>query len=219
LTATDAIVHTVPFLKPADPVYRALDLMADCHLTALPVVNNSKLEGLVTEEILMNMNDQLLLSGIEKIHPDAYVSGDDHVLDVIKIMEEFRLGILPVIDASDNYLGAITPQSILSILSRKSWVSASGGILVLEVRMASFSLSELARIVESSNATIIYADTTLITETEMVEVTIKINKSDLKDIIQSLERFNYEIKATYHTSTHDDSLKDHYDSLMMYLNV
>jgi len=219
LIATDAIEHALPFLKPTDPVYRALELMTDNHLTALPVVNKGKLEGLVTEDILLNLDDNLLLSSIEKIHHDAYVTVGDHLLDVLKVMDEWRLPVLPVIDASDNYRGAITPHTLLSSFSRKSWVLETGGILVLEVKALGYSLSEIARIVESSNATILYTDTTLNADTALMDVTIKVNKTDLKDIIQSFERFNYVVKASYHISTHDDTLKDRFDSLMMYLNV
>lgn len=52
-----------------------------------------------------------------------------------------------------------------------------------------------------------------------MELTIKVSREDLKDIMQSFERFNYEVKATYHASSHNDNLKERYDSLMMYLNV
>lgn len=219
MTAIDLIDHAVPFLKPADRISNALEIMADNHLSYLPLVNKGKLETIVSEDHLLEYDDNAALSDIEKLPSEAFVMESDHLLAIIRTFAEYNLPVLPVVDDKDNYLGCITPSRVLGVTGKQSWASAPGGVLVLEVNAGDFSLAEVARIAESNNAAILYLDTNLNRETEKMELTIKVSREDLKDIMQSFERFNYEVKATYHASSHNDNLKERYDSLMMYLNV
>lgn len=219
MIAINAIDHALPYLKPADRISRALEMMADNHVYTLAVVNKGKLEGLVTEDALLGYDEEAPISMAEKMHVDVFAHANDHLLSIIRLFSDWNTPVIPVLDDKDNYLGSITPAKLLAILGQRSWVSEPGGILVLEVKTTDFSFAEIARIVESNNANILFAETSLNRETERIEITAKVNKQDLKDIMQSFERFNYEVKATFHASAHNDDMKERYDSLMMYLNV
>jgi hypothetical protein len=53
-----------------------------------------------------------------------------------------------------------------------------------------------------------------------MEVTLKINREDVTSIILSLMRYDYTIKASYcGNDRNEDVLRNHYEQLMMYLNV
>ena len=52
-----------------------------------------------------------------------------------------------------------------------------------------------------------------------MELTLKINKEDLKHVVATLERFGYDVKSSFYESEFLDNLTDSYDSLMRYLNV
>ena len=52
-----------------------------------------------------------------------------------------------------------------------------------------------------------------------LELTLKLNKEDLKHIVATLERFDYNVKSSYYESEFIDTLNDRYDSLMRFLNV
>jgi acetoin utilization protein AcuB len=219
LIANDAIDLALPYLKPADRISRALEMMADNHVSTLAVVSKGKLDGMVTEDALLQYEDHVTIADVEKMNVDVFAHDNDHLLSIIRLFADWNISVIPVIDHKDNYLGCITPANVLAIMGHKSWITEPGGILVLEIKAADFSFAEIARIVESNNANILYAETSLNKEAERIEITAKINKQDLKDIMQSFERFNYEVKATFHASVHNDDMKERYDSLMMYLNV
>src|SRR6516225_3344659 len=53
----EIISAAIPSLHLNDPVSQALDLMADFHVTHLPVVAEDKLAGLVGEDDLLNVPD------------------------------------------------------------------------------------------------------------------------------------------------------------------
>ena len=91
------------------------------------------------------------------------------------------LSSLTVLTIENNYIGITSPQKILEQFTAKSALSASGGILLLEVEAKNYSLTEISRIVESNNAMIL--QTMLSTQpNNSLRVSIKINKVDLKEI-------------------------------------
>jgi len=82
-----------------------------------------------------------------------------------------------------------------------------------------YSLSEISRIVESNDAKILSLYISSHTDSTKLEVTIKINRTDLSAIIQTFNRYNYTIKASFHQSEYVDDLKDRFDSFMSFLNI
>ncbi|MDZ7846587.1 MAG: hypothetical protein U5L96_07365 [Owenweeksia sp.] len=54
---------------------------------------------------------------------------------------------------------------------------------------------------------------------DQLQITLKINQTDLGRILQSFERYNYNIIEVFHDSMFEDSLTDRYQSFMKYLNT
>ena len=81
-----------------------------------------------------------------------------------------------------------------------------------------YSMSEIARIIESNDGKILSSYiTSTPTSTEM-ELTIKVNKTDIDAIIKDFERFEYKVMASYKESSLQDDFTERYESLMRYLN-
>ena len=95
-----------------------------------------------------------------------------------------------------------------------------GGVIVLELYVNDYSMQQIARIVEENDAKILSAYVTMLADTLKMEVTLKINQTDLTCIIQSFHRFGYVIKASFHgNNRQDEILRKNYDQFMLYLNV
>jgi hypothetical protein len=91
--------------------------------------------------------------------------------------------------------------------------------LVIETEYRDYSLTEISKIVESDGALILHSYVSQIPKSSRILVTIKTNKTDISPIIQSFERYNYEIKAAFNKSIIDNQLKERLDGLLMYLNI
>ena len=52
-----------------------------------------------------------------------------------------------------------------------------------------------------------------------MEVILKVNKQDITALINTFNRYNYTIKASYGEDQDPGDLKDRWDSFMNYLNV
>jgi hypothetical protein len=130
-----------------------------------------------------------------------------------------KLSLVPVLDEKNHYLGAIENNSIVHHFATIAAINNPGGILVLEINIKDYLLTEIAQIIESNDAKILSLYITSHTDSTKLEVTLKINKIDLRPVIQTFNRYNYIIKASYTENEFDSDLQDRFDSFMNYLNI
>lgn len=220
MLARDLITDEIPPLKLSDTGRKALSWMDEFKVWHLPVVKNSELIGLVSEsDLIDNSSSEEAISKIKPNFITTYSGENQHIFEVVKIVSELNLSVIPVLDVNKQYLGCISIHRLMNAIAAMPVVGEPGGIIILEMNINDYSLGEIARIVENNDAKILGTFITSHPDSTKMEVTLKINKGDLSAILQSFERFKYNVTATYHQTEHKDTLKDRYDSLMNYLNI
>ena len=218
--AVDLITQEIPPLRPTDTVGRAMDWMEEFKVSHLPVVENQRLLGLVHDEALVDRNDLKaeVRSIVDAVEP-PYVRGGQHIYDVMKLMSERGLSVLPVLDMTGVYLGAISEREALKKLAEITNIREPGSVVVLEMNQNDYSLQEIARIVEGSDGKLLSVYSHTLADSTRVEITLKINREDISDILRTFERYEYFVKNTYQGSTFHDDLRGRYDSLMRYIDL
>ena len=212
---TNALVH----LHPDDTVSQALTIMHINYVKHLPVVKNQKLTGIASEEILLRSVEDQAISSLELEDPRIHARGDEHIFEIFSKIVEHHLTSIPVVDENNNYLGLISQEDLIKHYANSFSIREPGSLLVLEVNKRSYTLSEIARIVELENASIICSFISDNPNSANVLVTLKINRADIQSIIKAFDRYDYTIKATYAEAQVMDDLRERYDSLMSFLNV
>lgn len=218
--AASLISYSVPPLKMTDTGVKAQQWMNDFHVRHLPVVKDGKLLGILSEDEVLNFMDAE--ATIEASQPELlhkFVSAQKHLYDIMKLVVNFNLTVIPVLNDSGDYMGLITVEDLIKKLADTGSITHPGGVLVLEMAPRDYSLSEIARIIELENATILSSFISSPFGTDNLELTLKLNKEDLKHVVATLERFEYNVKSSFYESDYIDSLQDRYDELMRYLNV
>jgi hypothetical protein len=94
-----------------------------------------------------------------------------------------------------------------------------GGIIELELNKNDYSLTQIASIVEGNDAKILSCYVTSTPDSNKIEVTLKINREELTRILQTFNRYNYTVKASYHQAGFEDDLKTRFDEFMRFLNI
>ena len=218
--ARELISEDIPPLKTSDTGERALAWMDEFRVSHLPIVNNVDFLGLISESDILDFNSASEPIGghhLNLIRP--YVFDYQHTYDVLKVMSSLKLSVIPVLNEQEQYLGLIHLSTLLQHFAEMASMKESGGLLVLELNIHDFSLSEIARIVESNDAKILSLYISSHIDSNKLELTVKINRTDLSPIIQTFNRYNYTIKASFHQSEYVDDLKDRFDSFMSFLNI
>ena len=101
-----------------------------------------------------------------------------------------------------------------------SSISEPGGVIILELNQKTdYVLSDIARMVESNDAHILSLYFNVDPDTGKHAVTIKVDTTEVKHIVATFERYEYQVRAYFRESDLGDIMKDRYDSLMNYLNI
>jgi acetoin utilization protein AcuB len=94
-----------------------------------------------------------------------------------------------------------------------------GGLIVIELESKDYSFAELSRIVESNDAQITQLNTFTDPETGIMQLTIRVSKLEISDIISTLQRYEYNVKYYFGEELYQNELRTNYDNLMNYLKI
>ncbi len=219
ITSRQLLKADLPVLNAQDDPINALNLMDQYRVGHLPVTENNKFLGLISETTLLGVESILHDSTDPQLQLiKVSVALDDHILDVLKVASQFHISVIPVADSENNYIGSITLEDLVEKLSQMQGAHQRGGILVLEMWENDYSLQQIARIIEENNAKILSTSVSP-GEDGKIEVNLKLNQPDMNPIVQSFERFGYNVKATYQEPEYTEDLKKRYEELMRFLNI
>lgn len=220
MLASELISYSIPPLKTSDTVQKALERMTEFKLSHMPIVNESQFLGLLAEDELIEVKDvDSPIGSLSLSLLNPFVYEDAHIYDIIRLLTQLNLSAVPVLDYKKNYLGLVAVNSLLGYVADIFAVKDTGGIIVLEISNRNNSLAHMAQIVEADNAQILSSYVQSFPDSTKLEVTLKINKTELSGIIASFERYNYQVKAVFNNTKADDGTEDRFNSFMNYLNV
>ena len=218
--AKELISNDIPPLKTSDVGVKALGWMDEFKVKHLPLVNKREYLGLISEDEIMDIDQpESDLSGLKITLIRPFILENQHVYDAIKLISLFKVSIVPVLNEQQEYLGIITANTLMEYFARTSAVLEPGSIIVLELNVNDYSLTQIAQIIEGNDAKILSCYLTPEKDSTKLEVTLKVNKEDLSGITQTFNRYNYTIKALFHHSEFADDLKRRYDSFMNYIKI
>ncbi|MHA4811974.1 CBS domain-containing protein [Flavitalea flava] len=216
----EVISATIPSLHLNDPVSQALDLMADFHVTHLPVVVEDKLSGLVSEDDLLNIEDDTTrLDQLQAVFSKMSVHADSFFFEAVQMVNEFGLTVIPVVTKEAEYAGSIIATDLLRQLSKITGVNDTGGVIVLEMEKVSFSFSEISKLVETNDAQLTQLNTYTDAHSGNFYITLRINKLEISDIVATFQRYDYQVKYYFGEELYENELRSNYDHLMNYLSI
>lgn len=220
MLARDLQSQSVPYLHLSDKVNLALQMMNDNHVAHLPIVDEDKYIGLVSEEELLQAKDEddtLLL--LRDIYTTPSVSENEHFLKAVQVAVENGITLVPVLDEDNEITGVVTYTDLLKQASEFMSINEPGGLIVLEMESNAYSFNEISKLVETNDGQITQLNTYIDTQTGMMQVTIKINKLEISDIVATFQRYEYNVKYYFGEELFENELRTNYDNLMNYLKI
>jgi predicted transcriptional regulator len=212
--------QTLPYLHLYDKVYQALQLMNDNQVTHLPIVEGEKYIGLISEEDLLQAeNDNAELATLQQSFANASVKNDEHFLKAVQLAAENGLSVVPVITDENDLVGTLVYSDLLKYASEFMSLNEPGGLIVLEIESNQYSFNEISKLVETNDAQITQLNTSNDAETGLMQVTIRINKPEVSDIVATLQRYDYKVKYFFGEELYVNELRTNYDNLMNYLKI
>lgn len=216
----ELLSQTLPFLHLQDKVYQALQLMNDNNVTHLPIVDGEKFVGLISEEDLLQAeNDHTPLNELQQSFSDTSVKVDEHFLKAVQLAAESGVSVVPVVSEDNELVGTLAYNELLKFSSAFMSLSEPGGLVVLEMESNQYSFSEISKILETNDAQITQLNTSNDAETGLMQVTLRINKPEVSDIVATFQRYEYNVKYFFGEEQYGNELRSNYDNLMNYLKI
>ena len=129
----DYMKSPVVTVTPDTLIDNALETMRDKHVRRLPVVEDGKLVGLVTRNMIEQATPRspapltlwgihyalsctkirdVMISDVITVHPD------DTIKEVVALSKKHRIGTFPVVDENRSLVGILTNTDLLHIMAR-----------------------------------------------------------------------------------------------------
>ncbi len=219
LTA-DLINNNIPRLQLNDSIAKAIQLINDFKVTHLPVVSEDSYLGLIGEDDLMDVEtEKSTIQILEQHFITAAVKENEHFLNAVNFSNRYESSLVPVITEDNELAGVITAPDLLRALGDFSGATEIGGIIVMEMERSQFALSEISRIVESNDATVLHLNTTVQPETGMLTVTLHLNLKEIAFIVAAFERYEYDVIYYFGDEKFENEIHGNYRHLMNYLDI
>lgn len=190
-------------------------------ISHLALVDNHEYLGLIADKTIYDLNlNEALMQDCRESMLQPYVKYNQHIYEVVSLVSQLKLSVVPVLDEESHYVGVITVNDLAQRFADLVAVKEPGGVIVLELNQVDYSLAEIARIVEGNDAKILSLYVSRAEGSNEITVTFKVNQMDLSGIIETLVRFNYTIKSVFMDNSILNRLyEDRFELLMKYMNI
>lgn len=220
MLARDLINGNIPRLRLQDSVSKALQLLNDFRISHLPVVSDDKFLGLVSEDDLLDAEaEKLNIEHLQDSFLKESIQGSVHFLNAVSSSIKNDITVIPVINNEDDFAGVITIPDLLKTLGNFAGANEIGGLIVIEMERSQFAISEISRIVESNDCTILHLNTTTDNVTGLLTVTLHINNREIASVVSTFERYEYNVVYSFGSENFENQISSNYQNLMNYLDI
>lgn len=219
MLTSQLIGTSYPAVNLSDKAGFALQLMEDYDVQHLPIVSEEKFRGLVSKDDLLDADDGATVASLEQQWVKTSVRATDHFLQALKQASAQDLSLVAVINETGELHGVISRVELLHAAERFTGAEEPGGIIVIEMEKRNFSFGEMSRLVETNDAYITQLNTYVDAANGLLQITVKVNKSEISDIVATFQRYDYTVVHYFGEESYQNELKENYDLLMTYLKM
>ena len=214
----EIITEGITTLKVDDTCAMALRCMEEMNVSHLPIVDDGRYLGVISDLVASVSSPQLPMRKLN-LGGSAFVRDYQTIFEVMRVMNEYSLTVVPVLDDLERYVGAITMNSMMTCLSQSMSAAEPGSVLVVELNANDYMLSEMARIVEDNDTKILSLVMQTSPDSMQIRVFIKLNKIEIDPIIKTFERYGYNVISSLYERDDWEEIRDRYNEFMNYLNI
>nr|WP_319569779.1 CBS domain-containing protein [uncultured Draconibacterium sp.] len=219
--AEKLISDVIPSVSSSETGRKALSHMDVYRVSHIPVVDDTKYLGLVSDKLIYDLNlvETEISEALDKLNT-THAHKDQHIFELAIVMYKLKISVLPVLDVDHYYLGAITLYDLARRFASLFSLQDVGGVLVIEMNVSDYSISQISQIVESNDVKILSFFIDRKPGENVLDVILKLDSEELSGVVQALMRYDYNVKAIYQDrSMLNDLYQDRYDQFMKFMNI
>ncbi|PAU92984.1 CBS domain-containing protein [Aliifodinibius salipaludis] len=208
-------------LHGTDTVAAVKNRMKEVQVNALPVVDptTQKLIGQIDRDQLSRAEDDQQISDLQMDKTVKIFEGQ-HIFEGVRLMLQYELNLLPLVNKEATFLGVITKQQVLEAISKMLNLEQQGSVLTIEIEPIDFSLSEIVQIIETEGAKILgVAVESPDSNHQAFEISVKLNLKDISRVTAALKRYGYSVLSESESTVLENDLEYRADELLKYIDM
>ncbi|MNF40794.1 inosine 5'-monophosphate dehydrogenase [compost metagenome] len=201
-----------------ETIAAAQDFFIDLNFSHFPVVEEGIYIGSISADDLETFDTDKKVGDYKYTLEHFFARTSLIWLDVLEVFAKNQTNIVPVLDENNKYVGYYEIADIMKFFHETPFLKEPGGIIIVKKAILDYSMSQITQIIESNNGKVLglfVSDS----DTESIEITIKVSLGAMNEIIQTFRRYNYEIVSEHHEDNYINNLKERSDYLDKYLNI
>ncbi len=212
------IINEIDPLVTTAKVADAQFLFNELTYTHFPVLKDGTYIGCISEADVRCFETEKTLESYLYALEGFFVRNDANWLDILESFAQNHSNIMPVLDDTNSYQGYFELRDIMNFFNETPFLSEPGNILIVEKGVLDYSFSEVSQIVESNSAKLLGLFISNL-ENDVIQITLKINDSDINNIVQTFRRYSYNIVSKHQEDSFLNNLKERSKYLEKYLNI
>ena len=128
------ISSSIESIHPQEDGNRALEMMDQFRVNHLAIVKNNHFLAVVSDKEILNWEspEEYIEDHLSNLAA-PYVKYDQHLFDIIEVLEKNNLSVVPVLDENKHYLGVIKSRKLMYTIAKSATIQSAGGVIVLEM--------------------------------------------------------------------------------------
>lgn len=189
------------------------------HMDILPIVHNHHLVNYASSDVIEKLDPQTKLAELDQYSTVLpIVNSGQHLLHALTHLKSLNVSLMAVIDEDGEYMGILKTKDVVKALSASLSIRSSGSIIVIRMRPNDYSMSDLSRVIEYSDAKILGFFIFEVENSNELEVHLKLNTAVLKHVLATLERYDYKVIQYFNREDLADDLDERYENLMNFID-
>lgn len=216
MLAQEIMVTDIPLLDLSSSVEEARNFAIEELLIDVPLGKENEFKGLISLDALIGLDGNTRINDLNNDVFYVFVDPETYFLDILKVFSKYEPSIIPVLKDGE-YKGLIRSESLLSQFAQKFNFTEYGALISITTEIIDYELSQLTRLIESEDLKILSLYSTIDSSQKYITTTIKLDKVQIRNLIATLNRFNYDVEVYQSETDYGKDLDDRMKYLMKYL--
>lgn len=136
----------------------------------------------------------------------------------LQLMNDHSLTLIPVVSETE-LVGVVEQSALMAMVAQFLGLQENGALLVIEKEIHQFSASEVIKLAETNDVQVMQMNTQPNNQTGLMLITLKLNRSEISDIISTYQRYEYTIRFFIGEEQYANELRSNYENLIHYLKL
>lgn len=208
-------------LKSTDTVDAVKRRMKEERVYTLPVTDSTThaLIGQVTYNALKKADPASSIAEIDLNEP-VKVYREQHIFEAARLMLQYELEMLPVVDEEWTLLGIVEEKHVLEALPQMLNVTEPGSVVTVMLDRRDLSVTEVVNIMETEGAKILGMTVEKSQESgQFFEISFKLDLEDVSRVAAALRRYDYVISTSSENEVFNQDLETRADELLKFIDM